>query len=182
MSLKFDRLSMLVVEDTQPMLKLLVSVLEALGVKNIETAANGEDAYRAFTLRNHDIILTDWAMEPVDGISLTRMVRQNDQSPNKLVPVILITGYSAWSRVEEARDAGVTEFLVKPFTAHDIARRVAHVINHPRDFIETQDFFGPDRRRRRAGADNTYKGPYRRVADSHHDLSMFDVGFTGRAS
>lgn len=61
-----------------------------------------------------------------------------------MVPIVLITGYSAWPRVEEARNAGVTEFLVKPFTANDLARRIAHVINSPRDFIETQDFWaGP---------------------------------------
>ena len=178
MGFKFDKLSMLVVEDTQPMQKLLVSVLEALGIKQVETATNGEAAYRAFVQRNHDIVLSDWAMEPIDGIELTRMIRKSTSSPNRLVPVILITGYSAWSRVEEARDAGVTEFLVKPFTAHDIARRITHVINRPRDFIETQDFFGPDRRRRREDTD--YKGPLRRDEDSMmRGARTFDLEFRG---
>ena len=178
MGFKFDKLSMLVVEDTQPMQKLLVSVLEALGIKNVETAANGEDAFRAFVQRSHDIVLSDWSMEPVDGIELTRMIRKHDMSPNRLVPVILITGYSAWPRVEEARDAGVTEFLVKPFTANDIARRITHVINRPRDFIETQDFFGPDRRRRRD--DTTYKGPLRRGDDIDlRSTQDYDLDFRG---
>jgi CheY-like chemotaxis protein len=176
MSFKFDKISILVVEDTQPMQRLLVSVLEALGIKNIETAPNGEDGFRAFLQNNHDIILSDWAMEPIDGIELTRRVRQSNISPNRLVPVILITGYSAWSRVEEARDAGVTEFLVKPFTANDIARRITHVINRPRDFIETQDFFGPDRRRRRDTQENGYNGPLRR-GDDKAPQNRFDVGF-----
>ncbi len=164
MGFKFDKLNMLVVEDTQPMQKLLVSVLEALGIKNVQTTTNGQDAFRMFCQNHHDIVLSDWSMEPIDGIELTRMIRKNKLSPNKLVPVILITGYSAWPRVEEARDAGVTEFLVKPFTAHDLARRITHVINKPRDFIETQDFFGPDRRRRR-DTENGYRGPYRRGED-----------------
>ncbi len=164
MGFKFEKLNMLVVEDTQPMQKLLVSVLEALGIRNIETAANGDDGFRAFCKGNHDIVLSDWQMDPIDGIELTRMIRQHKLSPNKLAPIILITGYSAWSRVEEARDAGVTEFLVKPFTAHDLARRVAHVINKPRDFIETQDFFGPDRRRRRS-EESGYTGLRRRDED-----------------
>lgn len=155
---------MLVVEDTQPMQKLLVSVLEALGIRNVETANNGQDAFRTFCRHNHDIVLSDWQMEPLDGIELTRMIRKHQLSPNKMVPLILITGYSAWPRVEEARDAGVTEFLVKPFTAHDLARRVAHVINKPRDFIETQDFFGPDRRRRDADTAG-YNGTLRREED-----------------
>lgn len=178
MGFKFDKLNMLVVEDTQPMQKLLVSVLEALGIKNVETATNGEDALRAFVQRNHDIVLSDWSMQPMDGIALTRMIRTHAMSPNRLVPVILITGYSAWSRVEEARDAGVTEFLVKPFTANDMARRITHVINRPRDFIETQDFFGPDRRRRRD--DMPYKGPLRRGDDiSLRDAPEYDLGLRG---
>lgn len=177
MGFRFDKINMLVVEDTQPMQRLLVSVLDALGIKNVETAHNGEEGYRAFLQRNHDIVLSDWAMEPIDGIELTRRVRQSKISPNRLVPVILITGYSAWSRVEEARDAGVTEFLVKPFTANDIARRITHVINRPRDFIETQDFFGPDRRRRGDSQANGYRGPLRRGDDTTLTGDNLDVGF-----
>ena len=178
MAFKFEKLSMLVVEDMQPMQKLLVSVLEALGIKNIETASDGAAAFQSFCRYNHDIVLSDWAMTPMDGIELTRLIRKNPKSPNRLVPIILITGYSAWPRVEEARDAGVTEFLVKPFTANDIAKRIAHVINKPRDFIETQDFFGPDRRRRR-DIDINYKGPTRRNEDRGVRNRNPDIGFKG---
>jgi CheY-like chemotaxis protein len=180
MGFKFEKLSMLVVEDTQPMQKLLVSVLEALGIRNVTTAPNGQDGFRLFCQQNHDIILSDWQMMPMDGITLTRMIRKNPLSPNRLAPVILITGYSAWQRVEEARDAGVTEFLVKPFTAHDLARRVAHVINKPRDFIETQDFFGPDRRRRTVEASG-YNGLLRRGEDQPPAgrRGAIDISFKG---
>lgn len=92
--------------------------------------------------------------------------------------MVLITGYSAWSRVEEARDAGVTEFLVKPFTANDLAKRIAHVINKPRDFIETQDFFGPDRRRRSPQAAG-YNGPMRRT-DDRPGMDMNDIMLKGK--
>ncbi len=165
---------MLVVEDTLPMQKLLVSVLEALGIQNIETSTNGKEAFESFVRSNHDIVLSDWHMEPMDGIELTRQIRKNPASPNKLAPIILITGYSAWSRVEESRDAGVTEFLVKPFTAHDLARRIAHVINKPRDFIESQDFFGPDRRRRTLEISG-YNGPMRRDNDVKYNYINLDV-------
>ncbi len=177
MALKFEKLSMLVVEDTNPMQKLLVSVLETLGIRNIYTSTNGEEAFRSFCLHNQDIILSDWQMEPMDGISLTRQIRTHQLSPNKMVPVILITGYSAWQRVQDARDAGVTEFLVKPFTAHDLARRIAHVINRPRDFIETQDFFGPNRRRHTAES-TPYNGPRRRSEDMPSQSSQeLDISF-----
>ena len=83
-----------------------------------------------------------------------------------MVPVVLVTGYSALQRVAEARDAGVTEFLVKPFSANDLAKRIAYVINKPRDYIDSDDYFGPDRRRRMAP---DFKGPFRR-ADDEVDL------------
>jgi len=162
MGFEFDKLSVLIVEDTMPMRELFTTILSNLGIKEIHTATNGEQAFESFKRENQDIILTDWVMSPMDGLELTKEVRTNTLSPNRMVPIILITGYSAWPRVANARDAGVTEFLVKPFTAKDIARRLAHVITHPRNFIETSDFFGPDRRRRK---DPTYSGPMRREAD-----------------
>lgn len=162
MGFQLSKLKVLVVEDIDPMRKLFVSVLKTLGVGAVEEAANGEDAFKKFSKNNHDIILSDWMMEPGDGLELTHKVRHNPTSPNKMVPIIIITGYSAWSRVETARDSGVTEFLIKPFTANDIAKRLAYVITNPRDFIEIDDYFGPDRRRRK---DPLYTGPYRRQED-----------------
>ena len=162
MSFRFDKLSVLLTEDTAPMLKLMTAVLENLGIKDIHVAVNGEKAFESFKKENQDIIITDWEMEPINGLELTEQVRNNTLSPNRMVPVILLTGYSAWSRVENARDKGVTEFLVKPFTANDIAKRLAHVIAHPRNFIEAPHFFGPDRRRRK---DPSYAGELRREKD-----------------
>ncbi len=162
MAFEFSKISILVVEDIAPMRQLFVSVLRTLGLEQITEAENGQDAFKKFCKTNHDIILTDWMMAPEDGLELTHNVRHNAESPNKMAPIILITGYSAWSRVEMARDTGVTEFLVKPFTANDIAKRLAHVITNPRDFIEIPSFFGPDRRRRIAPK---FSGPHRRETD-----------------
>ena len=162
MALDFKKLSVLVVEDTLPMRKLIASVLETMEVGLIYTADSGEDGYEKVKKFNPDIIISDWHMSPIDGIEFTREIRKTTLSPNRMTPVILITGYSALSRVAEARDAGVTEFLVKPFSANDLAKRIAYVINKPRDFIETSDYFGPDRRRR---VIENYQGPFRRSTD-----------------
>lgn len=162
MSLKFDRVSVLVVEDTAPMRKLIVSILETFGFGKIYTAEDGRSGYEVFRKNNPDLILVDWLMRPTDGLELVKLVRTNPMSPNKQVPIIMITGYNALVRVKEARDHGITEFLVKPFTANDLAKRISHVINTPRDFIDAPTFFGPDRRRRR---DDKFTGPYRRITD-----------------
>ncbi len=162
MSLQFEKLRVLVVEDTIPMRKLIHAVLGVLGVKKIIQAGDGESAYEKFKASPVDIVITDWLMDPMDGIELTKKIRNDKDSPNRFVPIIMITGYSAVKRVEDARDAGVTEFLIKPFTAHDIGKRIAYTINRPRDFIECKGFFGPDRRRIELP---DYDGPKRRKDD-----------------
>jgi hypothetical protein len=70
-----------------------------------------------------------------------------------MVPIIMMTGYGSSSKISNARDVGVTEFLIKPFSAHDISKRIMHIISSPRDFIVTDNFAGPDRRRKK---DNPY--------------------------
>lgn len=162
MAFDFRKLSLLVVEDTVPMRKLIVSVLETLGAGLVYSADDGEKGFEIFKKQSPDIVIADWHMMPMTGIELTREIRKNPLSPNRLAPVILVTGYSALARVAQARDAGVTEFMVKPFSANDIAKRLAYVINKPRDFIECTDYFGPDRRRKKA---DDYGGPRRRGED-----------------
>ena len=162
MSLKFEKLSVLVVDDTKSMRDLISSVLEALNVGKVYQACNGEEGFQSFCLHQPDILLIDWLMEPMNGIELTHKIRTSEQSPTRMVPIILVTGYSARPRVVEARDCGVTEFLVKPFSAVDLTRRLTHVINNPRNFIDYNGYFGPDRRRK---ADDAYCGPKRREDD-----------------
>ena len=162
MGFKFEKLSVLVVEDTLPMQKLVGSVLATLGVGHVYKADEGGKGFEMFCNKNPDIVLADWHMVPVSGIKMVEKIRNDKRSPNKMVPIIMMTGYSALPRVAEARDMGTTEFLVKPFSANDLARRIAYVINKPRDFVETGTYFGPDRRRR---VIENYKGPHRRSSD-----------------
>lgn len=162
MAFKFKNLKILIVEDTHPMRKLVTSVLETLGVGSVLTSMDGRDGYELFCKEIPDIVIADWHMTPVTGLELVKQIRTSKTSPNKMVPIIMMTGYSAYSRVSEARDNGVTEFLVKPFSANDLARRIAYVINKPRDFVETSDYFGPDRRRKTL---QNYKGQKKRKAD-----------------
>jgi two-component system chemotaxis response regulator CheY len=159
MPIKFENLSVLVVEDAPPMLELVSGVLNVLGVRRVHTARDGEQGWERFQREKPDIVITDWLMEPIDGIELTLKIRRDTLSADRLVPIIIMTGYSAITRVSLARDIGVTEFLVKPFTANDLARRIQAIIERPRDFVDSGSFFGPDRRRRR---DVIYKGPDRR--------------------
>lgn len=131
------------------MLSLTTSILTMFGFKTVHGAKNVKDGYRLFCEHNHDLVITDWLMEPDDGLDLVRMIRKNEGSPNKFVPVILMTGYSDKTRVESARDLGVTEFLMKPYSARDMYARIVQIVEKPRQFVDTGEFFGPDRRRRK---------------------------------
>ena len=162
MSYQFQKVSVLVVEDNQPMMEVTKALLLTFGVGNVITAQNGEAGFKRFCESNPDIIIADWMMKPMDGISLTRRIRTDALSPNPYVPVILMTGFSEKRRVIQARDAGVTEFLVKPFHARDLYRRIAQLIERPRQFVRSEDFFGPDRRRQ---STDVYTGPRRRESD-----------------
>lgn len=162
MTYAFDRVRILVVEDNNPMLEICKTLLMTFGVGEVIVAKNGNDGFRLFCKENPDIVIADWMMHPTDGISLTRRIRSDFQSPNHYVPVILMTGFSEKKRVVQARDAGVTEFLVKPFTARDLYKRIAQIIERPRQFVRSEDFFGPDRRRK---ASEGFNGPYKRESD-----------------
>lgn len=144
-------LTVLVVEDSEPMMDVMVTILDRFGFGRILTANDGEEAFSAFQRYKPDIIITDWHMENVDGLELCRWIRRNKHSVNRTIPIILMTGFTEHMRITKARDIGVTEILVKPFTAEQLAKRLMHIVDFPRDFIESIGFFGPDRRRRSVG-------------------------------
>lgn len=148
MSLKLKNLHVLIIEDIQPMRELTSAILKAQGIGTISYAADGEKGYDAYCKLRPDIILTDWQMPHMDGLQLTKLIRTSQQSPDKTVPIVMMTGYGSSSKISTARDFGVTEFLVKPFSAIDISKRIQNIIRSPRDFIITPNYAGPDRRRK----------------------------------
>ncbi|MEM9468555.1 MAG: response regulator [Pseudomonadota bacterium] len=162
MTYKLSTVSVLVVEDLQPMRILIQSVLDIMGFKNIVLAHNGEEAYEHFCKYGTDLIITDWMMQGMGGLELIEKVRTDENSPDPFVPIILMTGYSNKMRVEIARDCGMTEFLAKPFKSQDLYNRIVQIVEKPRQFIKSEEFFGPDRRRRK---DDIYEGPIRRDDD-----------------
>jgi len=162
MAAGLESLKALVVEDNTHMRSLLRALLNALGIKDICEAIHGHAAMEALRERKIDLVLTDLAMSPMDGLELTRHVRNDENSPNPFVPIIMITGHTERYRVEAARDAGVTEFLAKPITAHNLFARITEILERPRAFVRCDGYFGPDRRRHDI---DSYGGPWRRADD-----------------
>lgn len=171
MAYSLDKAQILIVDDMHPMLSLTRSMLKAFGFKHIFVASNGQEAFDIVCKEDPDLIITDWIMEPMDGLELTRMIRRDRRAPNPYVPILLMTGFSAKNRVENARDAGATEFLVKPFSAMDLYKRVHQIIENPRQFVEVDEFFGPDRRRTKGRG---FEGHRKRHDDPKDDIPLQD--------
>lgn len=153
-----SRISFLIVDDSEFSRRLSASILRCFGAREIHEALDGEDAKHQIADHKPDIVLLDWMMPQTDGIAFTRWARTDRASPDPFVPIVMMSSFSEVERVMQARDAGVNEFLVKPMTPKELIRRVQSVIEKPRTFVRTDDYFGPDRRRR----DLPFHGPDRR--------------------
>src|SRR5262249_32776815 len=164
----FEALKVLIVEDNQHMRVLLRSLLNSIGIREIHEAGNGVAALDVLKEMKCDLVLSDLAMKPMDGLEFTREIRLSKRSINPFMPIIMITGHTEKHRVEAARDAGVTEFLAKPITPHSLYSRLAEIVERPRAFVRCEAYFGPDRRRK---ALEHYAGPWRRH-DDFQDLAI----------
>jgi two-component system chemotaxis response regulator CheY len=158
---KFASLSVLVVEDNEHMMRLLKAMLRALGVGRVDSATDAQRAIQIMRVQVPDILIVDWMMEGMSGIELTKHIRSSDESPYPYMPIIMVTAHAEKELVIEARDAGVTEFLVKPIAAAALAQRMSTIIDQPRPFVRAPNYFGPDRRRRAV----QFKEPERRTTN-----------------
>jgi two-component system chemotaxis response regulator CheY len=167
----FSLFSVLIVEDGAYMRRLLSSVLRAIGVGTVLQAANGGEAIEMMKLMGThpdkvgvssvDIVMSNWMMDPVDGLMLLRWLRRNKESPDRFMAFIMITGFVDRGKLVQARDHGVIEFLAKPYSVQALVSRLLAVIDRPREFVLAPDYFGPDRRRRALD----YAGGERRELD-----------------
>ncbi len=141
--------------------RLLVDLMKGLGAREILIEV---DDARILTLASEfepGLILTERIGPRLNGENLTRMLRRSTLACRQ-APVIMVTADATASTIKGARDAGVHEFLRKPFTAADLARRVETVATRPRGWVEGVSYVGPDRRRFNSG---DYVGEFKRKND-----------------
>lgn len=148
----------LIIDDSHETVVMVRSVLAAWGAQVMHEASGVERALEMLTTASPDIAILDQKLGVDDGLSLLRFIRHEGANP--YLPVIVLSADGRPVKVAEARDAGANEFLVKPFTARGLYDRLHSVIQRPRPFVRSTDYFGPDRRRRQ---DPAYAGPERRA-------------------
>lgn len=154
----FSKLDVLVIDPSPHMAALIGQMLRHLKVRRIDEV-QGSDA-AALLLQSHRfgaIMLND-SLTPMDGVTLVKALRAASEGLNRDTPVIMMSANPDAAGIAAARDAGVTEFLRKPFATQHVETRLASILTAPREFIEAKAFAGPDRRRKRVD----YKGSERR--------------------
>ncbi|GGB66042.1 response regulator [Glycocaulis alkaliphilus] len=174
MSGSFERVRVLIVEDNAHMSTILRKVLQGFGVRTVVEVRDAADAFESMRTSNPDVALVDYALGDVDGLEFTRLVRTASDSPNKYLPIIMVTGHTDRTRIMEAINAGVNEYLAKPVRPVDLYNRMVALIERPRRFIKSGNYFGPDRRRR---TDPRYPGPFRRATDKENMSPEDEVDF-----
>ena len=119
-------MNILIVDDYKTMLRIIRNLLRQLGFNNIEEATDGSMALDMLRQSKFDFVISDWNMEPMTGIQLLREVRGDENL--KRLPFIMITAESKTENVIAAKEAGVSNYIVKPFNAETLKGKMASVL------------------------------------------------------
>ena len=117
-------MNVLVVDDYQTMIRIIKNLLKQLGFNNVDEASDGTQALEKIGAKPYGLIISDWNMEPMTGLDLLKKVRGNG---NK-VPFIMVTAESKTENVLAAREAGVNNYIVKPFNADTLKTKLSSVL------------------------------------------------------
>jgi two-component system chemotaxis response regulator CheY len=123
---KASDVSVLIVDDQQSMRGICKYILTQLGFKDIIVAKSGRDALGKLEKSNVQLIISDWNMEDIDGLTLLRVIRKHPKTAS--MPFIMATGRSDKEQVKEAISFGVNNYIIKPFDAGTMKKRIEAVI------------------------------------------------------
>ena len=123
---KASSLNVLIVDDQQSMRGICKYILTQLGFVNIIEAKSGRDALGKLEKQNVDLIISDWNMDDIDGLSLLNVIRKHRKT--QAMPFIMATGRSDNEQVKEAINSGVNNYIIKPFDASTMKKRIEAVI------------------------------------------------------
>jgi len=163
-----SKINILVVEDNESSRRLIVELLRSSGFNNLTIARTAEDAIAQMQGQTPDLILLDWGLPGLSGIELAKTIRHAAVNPDPrfvdpAVPMIMLTARQSARDVTTARNAGIDEFVIKPFSTVSILKAICSCVLRRRPFIVSAGYVGPCRRR--AKKKDTYTGLLRRASD-----------------
>ncbi len=119
-------MAILVVDDYKTMLRIIRNLLKQLDFNNVDEATDGAEALKKLRGKEYGLVISDWNMEPMTGLQLIREVRSDKQL--KKLPFIMVTAESKTENVVAAKEAGVNNYIVKPFNAETLKQKIASVL------------------------------------------------------
>ncbi|HMK68891.1 MAG TPA: response regulator [Stellaceae bacterium] len=118
-------MNVLVVDDYKTMLRIIRNLLKQLGFENVDEATDGGTALTKLRDRSYGLVISDWNMEPMTGLQLLKEVRADNKLKN--MPFIMVTAESKTENVVAAKEAGVTNYIVKPFNAATLKQKLTAI-------------------------------------------------------
>jgi CheY-like chemotaxis protein len=166
-------LSILIADPSPYLRTLLHGMLRGFGAGRMIEAKDTEEVLEALKNGRVDVLLCDGALPADGGFALTRKIRRNTGSEHRTMPILLMTSDPREAIVKEGRDAGANMVVAKPLSPGNLYDRLAWVAFNPRQYIDTESYFGPDRRFKDVGGPG---GIGRRRSDAIESVKK-----TGRA-
>lgn len=116
----------LIVDDYKTMLRIIRNLLKQLNFNNVDEATDGSEALKKLREKKFSLVISDWNMEPMTGLQLLREVRSDIKL--KELPFIMVTAESKTENVIAAKEAGVSNYIVKPFNAETLRQKLTSVL------------------------------------------------------
>ena len=119
-------MNVLVVDDYKTMTRIVRSLMEQLGFHNVDEALNGPDALALIQSKDYGLVLSDWNMQPMSGFELLKKVRAERRT--RALPFVMVTAEAKVDNVVAARQAGVNNYIIKPFTLAVLKQKLSTVL------------------------------------------------------
>jgi len=118
-------MNVLIVDDYKTMLRIIRNLLKQLGFDNVDEASDGATALARLREKDFGLVISDWNMEPMTGLQLLKEVRSDAKLAH--IPFVMVTAESKTENVIAAKEAGVTNYIVKPFNAETLKQKLIAV-------------------------------------------------------
>ena len=119
-------MNVLIVDDYKTMLRVIRNLLSQIGFKNVDEATDGGQALECMKHKKYGLIISDWNMEPMSGLDLLKAVRGSPEGAG--IPFIMVTAENKGENVVAAKQSGVSNYIVKPFSAETLKTKIASVL------------------------------------------------------
>lgn len=144
----FDQLKVLYVDSNERAHQIVRTILNAMHIKKLTMLSDSSDILGELDRVIPDILITEYKTEPIHGLELIRQVRQDQESPDPNLPIIVLTAHTAREVVMGARNAGANYTLAKPVSITQVYSALCWLVEKPVPFVCAPGYYGPDRRRK----------------------------------